>query len=277
MIRLDCAGRRLELGRPAIMGILNITPDSFSDGGVYFSADAARAGAEAMVAAGADILDIGGESTRPGAASVPVQEELDRVIPVLEALRDTVEVPLSVDTSKPEVMRAAVAAGAGMINDVNALQAPGAMAAAAEAAVPVCLMHMQGQPRTMQQAPRYRDVVAEVRDFLRQRAEACRQAGIPAERIVIDPGFGFGKSLSHNLSLLKHLEVFRELGYPLLVGLSRKSMLGQILDAPVTERLYASLAVGLMAAMAGARIIRVHDVGETRQVLQVYQAVWQAD
>jgi dihydropteroate synthase len=270
---LDCAGRAVDLGRAAVMGILNVTPDSFSDGGRFLLRDVAVAHARRMAAEGADIIDVGGESTRPGAAAVPVQEELDRVIPVIEALRDALPVALSVDTSKPEVMRAAVAAGAGMINDVTALRADGALDAARDAGVPVCLMHMQGEPRSMQRDPRYGDVVAEVREFLSGRIAACEAAGIPRERLVIDPGFGFGKTLEHNLALLRRLREFAMLGVPVLAGLSRKSMIEKALGLPLERRLYASLALALIAARNGARILRVHDVAATREALRMAEAV----
>ncbi len=263
----------LDLTRPRIMGILNVTPDSFSDGGRFDRLDAALRHAEAMCAAGADIIDIGGESTRPGAAPVSEAEELERVIPVIEAIRRDLEVPISIDTSKPAVMRAAVAAGATLINDVNALRAPGALEAAVEAGVPVCLMHMQGEPRTMQQAPHYDDVVAEVRDFLLARAEACVAAGIPRHAILLDPGFGFGKTLAHNLALLRELPALTATGYPVLVGISRKSMLGRLTGREVDQRLAAGLAAAVLALEGGARILRVHDVPETRDALRVWEAV----
>ena len=272
-LQLDCGGRQIDLARPQVMGILNITPDSFSDGGAFFSRQAALDRAQAMVEAGAALIDIGGESTRPGAPPVALNEELARVIPVVAALAEALSVPISVDTSKPEVMREAVAAGAGMINDVCALRAPGALETAAGLGVPVCLMHMAGEPRTMQAAPGYNDVVAEVREFLAGRLEDCLSAGIPCERLVVDPGFGFGKTLGHNLSLLAHLEVFAGLGVPLLVGLSRKSMLGALTGRPTGERLAASVAAALLAAERGAQILRVHDVAETRDALLVWEAV----
>jgi dihydropteroate synthase len=274
MTQLDCRDRRLDLSRPAVMGILNVTPDSFSDGGNFLSRDRAVAHARAMVAEGADIIDIGGESTRPGAKSVCVQEELDRVIPVIEALRGEVTVPLSIDTSKPEVMRAAVAAGAGFINDVYALRAPGALETAAALGVPVCLMHMQGEPRTMQDNPQYRDVVAEVHEFLAQRIAACESAGIGRERLVIDPGFGFGKTVEHNLELLRGLGAFNVFGAPVLAGLSRKSMIGKLLGLPMERRLHASVALALLAVQNGARIVRVHDVGPTVEALRTMRVVY---
>lgn len=273
VIALDCAGRILDLRRPRVMGILNVTPDSFSDGGAFFDPAIALDHARAMVAAGADLIDVGGESTRPGAAPVCVEDELARVIPVIEALAAELPVPISVDTSKPEVMAAAVRAGAGMINDVGALGAPGALEAARDLGVPVCLMHMRGEPRTMQVAPHYGDVVGEVRDFLAQRSAACVAAGISPERLVIDPGFGFGKTLDHNLALLARLGELRDLGLPILVGLSRKSMLGAITGRAVGERLPASLAAALLAVERGASILRVHDVASTVDVLKVQEAV----
>jgi len=272
-MKLDCNGRLLDLRRPAIMGILNVTPDSFSDGGRFVGRDAAIRQALRMQQEGAAIIDVGGESTRPGAAPVPLQEELDRVIPVIEALSAELDVPLSVDTSKPEVMREAVSAGAGMINDVYALRAPGALDAAAVTGVPVCLMHMQGEPRTMQQAPSYNDVVAEVKAFLRQRMEACLGAGVAPGSILLDPGFGFGKALEHNLELLRRLEAFMELGKPLLVGISRKSMLGLLTGREVDQRLAAGLASTVLAVERGARIIRVHDVAATRDAVRITTAV----
>lgn len=270
---LDCAGRPLDLSRVAIMGILNVTPDSFSDGGLFLSRDQALAQAVRMVEEGADIIDVGGESTRPGAQPVSTQEELDRVIPVIEVLAQGIAVPISIDTSKPEVMRMAVAAGAGFINDVYALRAEGAISAAASLKVPVCLMHMQGKPRTMQADPRYADVVHDVSRFLRERIDACVAAGISMDQIVIDPGFGFGKTLAHNMELLRHMDSLRQLGAPVLVGLSRKSMIEKVLGLPVGERLYASLALALAAVQNGARIVRVHDVRATRDAIRMYEAV----
>jgi dihydropteroate synthase len=274
MRTLDCRGRSLDLSRPAVMGVLNVTPDSFSDGGNFLPRERALGHARAMVAEGADIIDIGGESTRPGAKPVSVQEELDRVIPVIEALREEVAVPLSIDTSKPEVMRAAVAAGAGFINDVYALRAPGALETAAGLNVPVCLMHMQGEPRTMQENPQYRDVVADVREFLFERVAAAEAAGIARDRIVVDPGFGFGKSVEHNLQLLRGLNALAALGIPVLAGLSRKSMIGKLLGLPVERRLHASLALALLAVQNGANIVRVHDVGPTVEALRMYRVVY---
>jgi dihydropteroate synthase len=273
MSLLECGGKPLDLSRPCVMGILNVTPDSFSDGGAFFSADAALEQARQMVREGAAMIDVGGESTRPGAESVSAAEETARVVPIIRTLAAELPVPISVDTSKPEVMRAAVAAGAGLINDVMALQDPGALEAARETAVPVCLMHMRGEPRTMQRNPVYGDVVAEVLGFLLRRVEACIDAGIPRSRLLIDPGFGFGKTLEHNLQLLRELERFLEPGLPLLVGISRKSMIGTLLDQPVDQRLYGSLAAAVLAVQAGAAIVRVHDVGPTVDALKIVEAV----
>lgn len=270
---LDCAGRPLDLCRTQVMGILNVTPDSFSDGGEFIGRDAALAQAQRMVAEGAAIIDVGGESTRPGAKAVGIEEELDRIIPVIEALHEELPVPVSVDTSKPEVMREAVRAGAGFINDVYALRQPDAVSAAAELNVPVCLMHMQGEPRTMQDKPRYGDVVSEVGAFLQERLEACLQAGIPRDKILFDPGFGFGKLLEHNLLLLNRLSEFIGLGQPILVGMSRKSMIGAVLDEPVERRLYGSVAVASLAAWMGAGVIRVHDVKATVDAVRMVNAV----
>jgi dihydropteroate synthase len=274
MIILDCGGRPLDLSRPAVMGILNVTPDSFSDGGVFLSRESAIAHARRMADEGADIIDVGGESTRPGAQPVSAQEEMDRVVPVIEALREKISLPISIDTSKPEVMRAAVAAGAGFINDVRALRDEGALEAAASLQVPVCLMHMQGEPRGMQENPRYRDVLSEIGDFLRTRLQAARAAGIPAQHLVIDPGFGFGKTLEHNLELLRGLKKLQSLGAPILVGLSRKSLIGKALGLPVEGRLQASVALALMAVQNSARIVRVHDVGPTVEALRMWSAVY---
>jgi len=270
---IDCAGRRLVLDRPRIMGIVNVTPDSFADGGAHDTTDQAVAHALALAGQGADILDVGGESTRPGAAEVTLEEELRRVIPVIERLARETGLPISIDTSKPEVMRAAVAAGAGFINDVFALRREGAMDAAAELGVPVCLMHMQGEPGGMQEAPHYDDVVADVHSFLTQRIFSCEMAGISKKRIVIDPGFGFGKSSAHNLSLLAQLRRFTELGVPVLAGLSRKRTLGEITGRGVDERIHASVAAALIAAQNGAMILRVHDVAATLDALKVWLAV----
>lgn len=270
---LDCAGRRLDLSRPVVMGILNVTSDSFSDGGRYLDLSTALAHAEAMAEAGAAILDVGGESTRPGATPVPLQQELDRVLPVLEKLREVTDAVLSVDTMKAGVMREAARAGAGMLNDVLALRGEGALEAAAGSRAAVCLMHMQGEPRTMQQNPVYGDVVTEVRDFLLGRAHACESAGIAPERVLLDPGFGFGKTVAHNLTLLAGLGALTGTGYPVLVGLSRKSMLGKLLGRAADRRLAGSLALATLAVRAGARIVRAHDIAETRDAVMITQAV----
>lgn len=264
--------RELDLSRPQVMGILNVTPDSFSDGGKHQQLSQALRSAEQMLADGATILDIGGESTRPGAAEVSVEEELNRVVPLVSAVRSRFDCVISVDTSKAAVMSAAVQAGADIINDVRALQEPAALETAAALQVPVCIMHMQGAPRTMQQAPDYQDVVQQVYDYLLQRAAECQQAGITATQIILDPGFGFGKNLSHNYQLLAALDKLVQSGYPVLAGMSRKSMIGQLLDIPVSERLAGSLACATLAAYAGAQIIRVHDVKETVQAVRVAAA-----
>ncbi len=271
---LDCNGRPLALDRSRVVGILNVTPDSFSDGGLYADLDAAVAHGLAMVEQGADMLDVGGESTRPGAADVPVEEELARVVPVIEALVARCAVPISIDTSKPEVMRAAVAAGAGMINDVYALRREGALDAAASLGVPVCLMHMQGEPRGMQDDPHYDDVVGEVHRFLTERLFACELAGMGRRKVLVDPGFGFGKTLEHNLALLRDLRRFAELGAGVYAGLSRKSMIGAITGrrAPA-ERAAGSVAAALIAVQNGARLVRVHDVAATVDALAVWHAV----
>ena len=270
---LDCGGRKLLLDRPRIMGIVNVTPDSFADGGSHASTELAVAHALMLLGQGADILDIGGESTRPGADEVPLQQELDRVIPVIERLASETALPISIDTSKPEVMRAAVAAGAGLINDVYALRRDGATEAAAELRVPVCLVHMQGDPRTMQEAPQYDDVVAEVHGFFTQRLFACEMAGIDRKQLLIDPGFGFGKSLEHNLRQLRQLSRLVELGVPLLAGLSRKGMIGAITGRALEERATGSAAAALIAVQNGAALVRVHDVPATADALAVWAAV----
>jgi dihydropteroate synthase len=275
---LDCAGRPLVLDRPRVVGILNLTPDSFSDGGAYASVEAAVAHGLALAEQGADMLDIGGESTRPGAAEVSVQEELRRVLPVIEQLRAQTELPLAIDTSKPEVMRAAVAAGAGMINDVYALRREGALEAAAELGVPVCLMHMRGEPRDMQDDPHYDDVVGEVHRFLTDRLFACELAGIDRRKVMVDPGFGFGKNLEHNLELLRALERFANLGSGVYAGLSRKSMIGTITGRQQpAQRAVGSAAAALIAVQRGARLVRVHDVAATVDALAVWQAVHAGD
>ena len=270
--QLRCGERTLALDSPVVMGVLNLTPDSFSDGGRYLDPDQALARALQIEAEGAALIDLGGESTRPGAAPVSAAEELRRVLPLLERLRPRTRAILSVDTSKPEVIRAAAAAGADLINDVYALRAPGALEAAAESGCAVCLMHMQGEPRTMQHAPHYEDVVREVRAFLGERVTACRAAGIPDERIVLDPGFGFGKTLEHNLTLLRHLHRVRAEGRPVLAGLSRKSMIGALTGKAAGERLHGSVAAALIAAQNGAEILRVHDVAATVDALKVLAA-----
>jgi dihydropteroate synthase len=254
------------------MGIVNVTPDSFSDGGLHATADAAIAHARSLVDQGADILDIGGESTRPGAAPVAEHEELARVIPVIEAAREW-GVPISVDTQKPNVMREAILAGASIVNDVLALRSPGAMEACAASDVTVCLMHMQGEPRTMQSAPRYADVVGDVKQFLLQRADACVRAGIRQDRIVIDPGIGFGKSLEHNLALLRATAEFAATGYPVLVGVSRKSMFKALLNLETNDRVLVSVVTAVLCAQRGASILRVHDVRETRQALSIMHGI----
>ena len=271
---LDCNGRPLTLDRPRVVGILNVTPDSFSDGGLYADLDAAVAHGLAMVEQGADMLDVGGESTRPGAADVPLDEELARVLPVIEALAARCAVPISVDTSKPEVMRAAVAAGAGMINDVYALRRDGALDTAASLGVPVCLMHMQGEPRGMQDDPHYDDVVGEVHRFLTDRLFACELAGMDRRKVLVDPGFGFGKTLEHNLELLRELRRFADLGAGVYAGLSRKSMIGAITGRNVpAERAAGSVAAAMIAAQHGAKLVRVHDVAATIDALAVWHAV----
>jgi dihydropteroate synthase len=270
---LHCGKFHLDLSSgPLVMGIVNVTPDSFSDGGLHLHRDAAHAHANELIAEGADIIDIGGESTRPGASPVSVQEELDRVLPVIEGLRGA-PIPVSIDSCKPEVMRAALAAGASMVNDINALQQPEALAVVAASDAAVCLMHKQGTPQTMQLEPQYRDVVSEVKEFLRLRITAAEAAGIARERIVADPGFGFGKALVHNLALLRGLSVLNELGVPILAGLSRKSMLGTITGQDVGHRVPASIAAALLAVQQGAAIVRVHDVRATVDVLKVWNAV----
>ena len=271
---LDCAGRRLVLDRPRVVGILNVTPDSFSDGGSLATVEAAVAHGLRLAEEGADMLDVGGESTRPGAEDVPLDEELRRVIPVIEQLAARTSLPIAVDTSKPEVMRAAVAAGAGMINDVYALRRDGALDTAASLRVPVCLMHMQGEPRNMQADPHYDDVVGEVHRFLADRLFACELAGIDKRQVMVDPGFGFGKTLEHNLALLRAIERFGNLGSGCYVGLSRKSMIGRLTkrDEPA-QRAAGSVAAALIAVQRGARMVRVHDVAATVDALAVWQAV----
>lgn len=275
--RLPCGSRFLDLSRPQVMGILNVTPDSFSDGGRFAQCDAALRHAEAMWRAGATLIDVGGESTRPGARAVSPVEELERVAPIVEAIARELDVIISVDTSTPAVIRETARLGAGLINDVRSLQRDGALDAAADSGLPVCLMHMRGEPSTMQHNPQYPDVVAEVREFLLERLAACAAVGITAERVVLDPGFGFAKSLEHNLSLFKHLQMLHELGRPLLVGVSRKSMIGKVLGHEVGERLYGSLALAALALSKGAHILRVHDVAETVDVVRMIAAVQAAE
>jgi dihydropteroate synthase len=263
----------LSSSRPLIMGIINVTPDSFSDGGLYLSTQQAIAHARNLIEEGADILDIGGESTRPGSQQVSIEEELKRVIPVLEAFADT-GIPISIDTSKPEVMKHAIVAGAFMINDVNALRSPGALEAVAQSDhVQLCLMHMQGTPQTMQANPQYHNIIHEVKDFLQQRIQAAAAAGISKDRLVIDPGFGFGKTLHHNFTLLNQLDQLTTLGVPLLAGVSRKSMLGAITGNNVDHRIHESIAAALLAVTKGARIVRVHDVKASKEALAIYNAM----
>jgi dihydropteroate synthase len=273
-MKLQFSSGHLELNQPIIMGILNLTPDSFSDGGLFINKDSALKHVKQMIADGAKIIDVGGESTRPGAQEISIDEECLRVIPVIKAIREISDIPISIDSSKPDVIQQAISSGASMINDVNALRADGAMELAAELNVPVCIMHMQGLPRTMQHTPSYKDVVYEVKDFLKQRIDTCIKSGINHDNIIIDPGFGFGKTLEHNLTLFKHLIDFEELGVPLLVGVSRKSMIGSVLDnAPADERLYGSVALATLAAWMNANILRVHDVKATADALKLCQAV----
>lgn len=283
---IDFAGRWLDLSVPRVMGILNVTPDSFSDGGALslpgskqfrISLDSALHAVDLMVHAGASIIDVGGESTRPGAPLVSEHEELDRVIPVVEAVRSRFDVLISVDTSVPSVITQAASAGAGMVNDIRALQRPGALQAAAATKLAVCLMHMQGDPQSMQQKPQYSDVVAEVYEFLQQRTVACSNEGIDAARICVDPGFGFGKSVEHNYQLLAQLGKLQALGFPVLVGLSRKSMIGAVTGKPIEHRIVGSVAAAVLAAAAGARIIRVHDVAETLDAMKVISAMLESD
>lgn len=272
-MKLVCGRFVLDCSSPLIMGVLNVTPDSFSDGGRFLRQDAALDHALRMVDEGADLIDIGGESTRPGAQPASLGEERERVLPVLEVLRERVSVPISVDTRKPALMVEAIGAGADMINDVGGFGSAAAIAAVADAPVAVCAMHMRGEPRSMQSAPVYEDVLAEVGEFLLARRDGLLDAGVAADRIVLDPGFGFGKSLEHNLALLRGLSRFVQLGCPVLVGLSRKSMLGTLLDRPVEERMVASVAAALLAVERGARLVRVHDVAQTRDALRLWSAV----
>jgi len=276
-VQLQCGKQSLDLSQPKIMGILNVTTDSFSDGGRYFengqlNLDLALRQAEAMVAAGAAIIDVGGESTRPGAESVSEAEELDRVVPIIEKIKRTLDVIVSVDTSNPVVMEACAQMGAGLINDVRALQRPGAIDKVISLGLPVCLMHMQGEPGTMQQNPVYNDVAYEVSEFLLARATACMAAGLSSKQIILDPGFGFGKTLDHNLKLLRQLGELCDTGFPVLAGLSRKSMLAKMLNRSVDQRLPGSLALAMLAVQQGAKILRVHDVAATQDVLQIWTA-----
>lgn len=268
-----CGKFHFDLTRPLVMGIVNATPDSFSDGGQFAVAQAAVEHGLRLVGGGADILDVGGESTRPNATPVPLEEELRRVIPVIEMLAGKVDVPISIDTYKPEVMRAAIAAGASMVNDVRALREPGAIEAVVASDAGVCLMHMPGNPQTMQNDPQYHDVVVEVRRFLRERALACEVAGISRDRIMLDPGFGFGKRTVHNVALLREIGQICSLGYPVLAGLSRKSILGEITGKDVKDRLPSSIAAAVVAVMKGAAVVRVHDVKATFDAMKVLQAV----
>ncbi|OSN10789.1 dihydropteroate synthase [Lonsdalea iberica] len=275
-MKLNARGSVIDLSCPQVMGILNVTPDSFSDGGQHNTLDKALFHAQDMVMAGATFIDVGGESTRPGADEVSVAEELDRVVPVVEALSQRFEVWISVDTSKPEVITAAAAAGAHLINDVRSLQEKGALDAAAATQLPVCLMHMQGMPQTMQQAPHYDDLIKDIFTFFEHHLSRCATAGIPREQILLDPGFGFGKNLQHNYSLLAQMESLHQFGLPLLVGMSRKSMIGQLLNVPPKERVYGSVACAVIAALKGARIIRVHDVKATVDAMRVVEATLSA-
>ncbi len=277
LTRLPCGNRVLDLAHTHVMGILNVTPDSFSDGGRFAQQDAALRHAQAMVLAGATLIDVGGESTRPGARVVTPQEEVDRVAPVVERISRELDVIISVDTSAPIVMTEVARLGAGLINDVRSLRREGALQAAAATGLPICLMHMLGEPGDMQDNPQYGDLVGEVSAFLVDRMDQCAAAGISPERIVLDPGFGFAKTLQHNLSLFKHIDALHRLGRPLLVGVSRKTMIGQTLGRPVNERLYGGLALAALAVTKGARILRVHDVAETVDVVRMIAAVESAD
>lgn len=271
-MKITARKTELDLNCPVVMGILNVTPDSFSDGGIYNRYDYALKHVASMVNHGAAIIDIGGESTRPGANEVSLQQEVDRVIPIIEAVTDRFDVWVSVDTSKAVVMTEAARAGAHIINDVRSLHEPGALEAAAETGLPICIMHMLGQPKTMQQTPDYKNVVVEVKQYLSDEIERCEAAGIAKNRLIIDPGFGFGKNLVHNYQLLAKLNEFHALGVPLLVGMSRKSMIGELLDVPLEERLIGGIACAVIAAMQGAQIIRAHDVKETVQAMKIVQA-----
>ncbi|MFI8414971.1 dihydropteroate synthase [Serratia sp. NPDC078593] len=275
-MQLSVRNMAFDLSHPRVMGILNVTPDSFSDGGKHNSLNDALLHAHALISAGATMIDVGGESTRPGAAEVSEEEEMARVVPVVEAIARRFEVFISVDTSKPGVIRESAKAGAHLINDVRSLQEPGALAAAVESALPVCLMHMQGEPRTMQQAPHYDDLMSDVQAFFQHHIERCTAAGIAKDKLLLDPGFGFGKNLAHNYQLLARLSEFHHFGLPLLVGMSRKSMIGQLLNVPPEQRVIGSVACAVIAAMQGAQVIRVHDVKETVEAMRVVEATLSA-
>jgi dihydropteroate synthase len=275
MMKLHCGQFKLDLASPRVMGILNVTPDSFSDGGHFSQTDQAIEHAFKLIDEGADILDVGGESTRPNAIPVSLQQELNRVIPVIEALANKINIPISIDTYKPAVMRAAIDAGASIVNDVKALQEEGALDAVANSDVGVCLMHMQGTPQSMQDNPNYSDVVKDVSDFLIKRIGICEKSGIVKERILIDPGFGFGKTRAHNITLIQQLNTLTQLGFPMLVGLSRKSVLGQVTGSDVDARLHASVAAAVISVMKGANVVRVHDVKATVEALKVVTAIAQ--
>lgn len=275
-MQLTVRDQILDLNHPRVMGILNVTPDSFSDGGRHNSLNDALLHAHALISAGATMIDVGGESTRPGAAEVSEEEEIERVVPVVEALAQRFEIFISVDTSKAGVIRESAKAGAHLINDVRSLQEPGALQAAAESGLPVCLMHMQGEPRTMQQAPHYDDLMADVNAFFQQHIDRCIAAGITKQKLLLDPGFGFGKNLAHNYQLLARLAEFHHFGLPLLVGMSRKSMIGQLLNVPPEQRVIGSVACAVIAAMQGAQIVRVHDVKETVEAMRVVEATLSA-
>jgi dihydropteroate synthase len=271
MMMITANNKSLDLSRPHVMAILNVTPDSFSDGGKYNSIELALAQVDKMIKAGVSIVDVGGESTRPGAPDVSLEEELRRVVPVIKAIREKYDVWISVDTSKAEVMRQAIDAGADLINDIRSLQEPGALEVAAEAKLPICLMHMKGQPRTMQVAPHYDDVMSDVSAFLEERIAACEAAGIDKSQLILDPGFGFGKTIEHNYHMLAHLEKFHEFGLPILAGMSRKSMIFKLLDKPAAECTNASVVCATIAAMKGAQIIRVHDFEKTIEAMKVVE------
>ncbi|MEZ8823614.1 dihydropteroate synthase [Vibrio amylolyticus] len=272
-MKITANNKQLDLSTPHVMGILNVTPDSFSDGGQFSTLDKALNQAEAMISAGVSIIDIGGESTRPGAPDVTLEEELSRVIPIIQAIRNKYDVWISIDTSKAEVMEKAIAVGADIINDVRALQEPGALEVAARAQVPVCLMHMQGQPRTMQASPSYQDIIDDISAFLTERVDACKSAGIDETQLILDPGFGFGKTLEHNYHLLAHLDKFHQLGIPILAGMSRKSMIFRLLDKEPSDCTMASVTCATIAALKGAQILRVHDVDETLEAMKIIKVM----